>query len=144
MKNQRGEVAIFLLLWAFVICLVLFGIGGCMWVWPKYNVYAKEMSGKAVLVEAESSRQVAVLEAQATRDSAKYKADAEVERAKGVAQANEIIGNSLKGNSEYLRYLYIDTLHNTKNQIIYVPTEAGLPILEASRTAPQPVSPAAQ
>ena len=41
-------------------------------------------------------------------DSAKLLADAEVERAKGVAQANAIIGDSLKNNEEYLRYLYIN------------------------------------
>lgn len=117
--------------------LMLGGVGSCMWGYPKYRVYSAEMAGKAVLAEAESSRQVAVREALALKDSAKHKADAEVVRARGVAQANSIIGNSLKGHDEYLRYLYIDMMHNTKNQFVYVPTEAGLPIMEASRFAPQ-------
>ena len=60
-------------------------------------------------------------------------AQADVERAKGAAQANVILGNSLKGNADYLRYLWIQNLEagKTPPQVIYVPTEAGLPILEA-------------
>lgn len=114
--------------------LLIFGsVGGCMWGYPKYRVYSSEMHGKAVLAEAESSRQVAVREALALKDSAEYKAQAEITRSRGVAEANRIIGNSLKGHDEYLRYLYIDMMHNTRNQFVYVPTEAGLPIMEASR-----------
>ncbi|MGB3393800.1 MAG: hypothetical protein WA956_12380 [Stenotrophomonas sp.] len=52
-----------------------------------------------------------------------------------MAEANRIIGDSLKGNEGYLRYLYIDALKTTPNQTIYIPTEAGLPILEAQRKA---------
>lgn len=35
-------------------------------------------------------------------------------------------------NEGYLRYLWIDKL-GAGNQVIYVPTEAGLPILEAGK-----------
>ena len=74
-----------------------------------------------------------VLEAEAVRDAASALAAAEVERARGVAQANAIIGDSLKGNEAYLRYLFIEAFRTTPNQTIYIPTEAGLPILEATR-----------
>ena len=105
-------------------------MAGC----PVYDVWSQEMKGKAELARAESNRQISVFEAQAKKDSAKLLADAEIERAKGVAEANKIIGISLKDNEEYLRYLWIDTLHhNENNKIIYIPTEAGLPILEANR-----------
>ncbi|MFO0958220.1 MAG: hypothetical protein U0800_12475 [Isosphaeraceae bacterium] len=120
---------------AFGICTLLLltagaGLAGC----PQYNVYASRLSGEAKLAEAEASRQVAVREAQAKRDSAGLLAQAEIERAKGVAEANKIIGDSLKGNEDYLRYLWIDGLQNGKgNEVIYVPTEAGLPILEAGK-----------
>ena len=66
-------------------------------------------------------------------ESASLLAEAEVERAKGVAKANKIIGNSLKGNEDYLRYLWVNNLQNEHNQVIYIPTEANMPILEASR-----------
>lgn len=76
----------------------------------------------------------AVQEAQAKKDSAQLLADSEIIRAQGVAKANQIIGDSLKGNDAYLRYLWIDKLDSTHGQIIYVPTEAGLPVLEAGRS----------
>jgi hypothetical protein len=110
-----------------VVPLLLFGA-------PVWNVWRSGLSGEAELKQAEWNRQIAVREAQALMDSAKLKAQAEVERAKGVAAANKIIGDSLKDNEGYLRYLWIDSLHHTKDQIIYVPTEANLPILEAGRT----------
>ena len=115
---------------AFVVSLVAFGailfVGG-----PLYNVWQQSLAGKAELQKAEYTRQVAVLEAKAKYDSAKELALAEVERAKGVAQANQIIGDSLKGNREYLQYLYITGLEEGSakgNKTIYVPTEGGIPV----------------
>lgn len=95
------------------------------------------MDGKAELAKADFSKQVAVQEAQAKKDSAQLLADSEIIRAGGVAKANQIIGDSLKGNDAYLCYLWIDKLDSTKGQIVYVPTEAGLPILEAGRSVHQ-------
>lgn len=65
---------------------------------------------------------------------AKKDAEIEVAKAEGVAKSNQIVGDSLKNNDSYLKYLWIRGLKETKGQVIYVPTEAGLPILEASRT----------
>ena len=104
-----------------------------MWGCPRYAVYQQRLEGEAILAHAQSSREVAVAEAKAKMESAALLADAEIARAKGVAKANEIIGASLKGNEQYLRYLWIQNLEGSKNQVIYVPTEAGLPILEATR-----------
>lgn len=133
-NSQRGEGVVGLIaIVAIALFLILGGIGGCMWGYPRYTVYSQEMAGKASLAEAESSRQIAVREAQAKKDAAVMLAQAEIERAKGVAQANKIIGDSLHNNEDYLRYLFVNGLENTKNQVIYVPTEANLPILEATR-----------
>lgn len=106
-----------------------------MWAFPQYGVYQKRMSGEALLREAESSRQIAVEEAKAKLESAKMLADAEVARAKGVAEANKIIGQSLKDNESYLRYLWIIGLQDSSGERIYIPTEAGMPILEARTPA---------
>jgi regulator of protease activity HflC (stomatin/prohibitin superfamily) len=100
---------------------------------PLYNVWNAEQRGRAQLAEAEYSKQVAVQIAKAKQESAAYEAQAEIIRAGGVAKANQIIGESLKNNEDYLRYLWIDTMKDTHNQVIYVPTETNLPILEASR-----------
>ena len=103
---------------------------------PTYNVYSQRLEGEAELARAESNRKIAIAEAEAKKESAKALAEAEIIRAEGVAKANGIIGDSLKDNEAYLRYLYITGLNENNdngNKIIYVPTEAGLPILEAVR-----------
>jgi regulator of protease activity HflC (stomatin/prohibitin superfamily) len=112
--------------------LIVLGMWGC----PKYNVYSSEKDGEATYAKAAKDREVKVLEAQAKLDAAKLEAQAEIERAKGVAGANAIIADGLKGNEDYLRYLWIDKVAgNTAREIVYVPTEANLPILEAGKTA---------
>ena len=108
-----------------VIGAVLF-IGG-----PIYGVWQQSLAGKAELQKAEYTRQVAVLEAQAKMDSAQKLAEAEIIRAGGVAKANQIIGDSLKDNREYLQYLYITGIEEGSqkgNVTIYVPTEGGMPV----------------
>lgn len=119
------------------ICLVLCGIAAlCMWGCPTYRVWQQTKEGEASLRRAEQDRQITVEEAKAKVEAAKLLAQSEVERAHGVAEANRIIGEGLKGNDEYLRYLWIQGLEATAAQgdkLIYVPTEAGLPILEAGR-----------
>ena len=112
-----------------VVLLIIIGMAGC----PVYNVWQKELAGKASLKRAEWDRQIAIKEAQAKKESAKALAEAEVERAKGVAEANKIIGASLQGNESYLRYLWIQGLQDGSSEVIYIPTEANLPILEATR-----------
>ena len=92
-----------------------------------------EAEGKAKLAESISDRKVQIEDAKGKLESAKLHAQAEIERAKGVAEANRIIGSSLKGNESYLRYLWIQNLDKGKGEVIYVPTEANLPILEATR-----------
>ena len=98
---------------------------------PIYRVWEQSQTGRAELARAESNRQIAVLEAQAKKDSAQQLADAEIIRATGVAKANQIIGDSLKDNREYLQYLYITGLEDGSkngNVTIYVPTEGGMPV----------------
>lgn len=101
-----------------------------------------ESKGKQILLEAESSKKALIETAKAENESAtlnaeakikiaKAEAAAEIERAKGVAEANRIIGESLKGNEGYLRYLWITGIKDGKGERIYIPTEAGMPILEA-------------
>ena len=96
---------------------------------PIYNVWAQSLQGKAELQKAEYTRQVAVLEAQAKKDSAKQLADAEVIRATGVAQANQIIGESLKDNPAYLQYLWITEGEKDSNRTVYmIPSNGGAPV----------------
>lgn len=113
-----------------VAVLILIGL-------PTYNVYAKQMQGKAAYEQAVQDRRIRVLEAQAALDSAQLTAQAEVARARGTNEANRIMAESLGGPDNYLRWSYIHMLQETAGkqgrEVIYIPTEAGMPILEAGR-----------
>ena len=126
------------------IVLVVIGlavVAGALWALPTYNVYRKQMDGRAAYEEAVQNRRIRVLEAQAALDAARLTAQAEVERARGTNEANRIMAESLGGPENYLRWAYIDMLRETADQqdrqIIYIPTEAGMPILEAGRRPAQ-------
>ena len=84
------------------------------------------------LQAAHFHRRVQVVDAEGKRDAATALAQAEVNRAEGVAKSNTIIADSI--TEQYLRYLFIQNVAGTANkEVIYVPTEATLPILEAQR-----------
>lgn len=121
------------------IALAAATIGGCLAGGPQYKVYRQRLAGEAELAQANYSKQVAVQEAKALQESAGYKAQAQIIAARGIADSNKIIGTSLKNNPDYLTYLWIEMMQNTKNQTIYVPTEANVPITEAGRAVPHPV-----
>lgn len=129
MRSNKGEALVFLIMSILAVFILLF----MFWAFPQYAIWQQEMSGRAQLAEAEFSKKVSIEEAKAKLDSAQYESKAEIERAKGVAEANKIIGDSLRGNESYLRYLWIQNLNSGSGERIYIPTEAGLPILEAGK-----------
>lgn len=118
---------------AIIVAIIVSILSGIFYliIWTK--IWRQDIAGRANLKQQEWEKQIIIEEAKAKKDAASLYAQAEVERAKGVAEANKIIGDSLKGNEAYLKYLMIDTLKDQDTQLIYVPTEAGLPILEANR-----------
>lgn len=125
-KNKKGQEGwIFIGLVVMILGIALFS----MFINPLLKPWWASQSGKAELAQAEQNRQIAILEAQAKLDSASKLADAEVARAKGVAESNRIIADSL--TKEYLQYKFIEGLNDGNTEVIYVPTEANLPILEA-------------
>lgn len=130
-KGQEGFGTLLVILSVFVILLLL---GALMWGFPKYRLYSKDLNGQAELREQEWTKKIMIEDAKAQKESATLLAEAEIERAKGVAEANKIIGNSLANNEAYLRYLWIQGLQDGSSEVIYIPTEANLPILEAGRT----------
>jgi len=115
-------ITIIILLWAYFSFMS-----------PYLNVWQQSMAGQAELSHAEFNRQIAICEAMAKKESAKFLSESEIIRAEGVAQANKIIGDSLTGNEGYLRYLWIQGLQTNNMSVVYIPTEANLPILEANR-----------
>lgn len=127
--NQHDKFVAKMALLGVAIILVLSAVFavGC----PQYNVYVKEQDGKAILSEAEYSKQAQIEEAKANLEAEKLNALAEVERAKGAAESIQIEGGQL--TPEYIQYLWIRQLDLSASKTIYIPTEAGLPILEAGK-----------
>jgi|SRR5271154_1444864 len=131
--DDKNVIKLVKLLISIILSLVVF-----FWVYgnfvdPYINIWQQSMLGQAELARAESNRQIATCEAMAKKESSKSLADAEIIRAEGVAKANKIIGDSLQSNEAYLRYLWIQGLQTNQMQVVYIPTEANLPIMEASR-----------
>lgn len=96
-----------------------------MFAWPIYSVWASEMAGKARLAAAEHDKRIMVEQAKA-----------EVESAKLRAEAIALVGKAAKDFPEYRHQEFIaafgEAMQNGEIQkIIYVPTEANIPIVEA-------------
>lgn len=111
---------------AVLLALTIASMAGC----PVYNVWSAKMDGEAALAHANQSRQIIVTQA-----------NAELEAARARSQAIEIVGKMAKEYPEYRQQEFIgafaEALKDGKiNQIIYVPTETNIPIMEAARHAP--------
>lgn len=113
-----GIISIFLILGIF------------LWGCPVYKVWQQTKEGEAELKRAEQNRQIKIQEAEATYQSSALLAQADTVRAHGIARSNQIIGQSITKN--YLNWFFIDNLEKNNN-VIYIPTEANMPILEAGK-----------
>ncbi len=113
-RQTRTFITTGVILGALIIAALL--IGG-----PLYRVWSQEQRGRADLAEARFSRQVIIEEASARLEAAKLE-----------AQSNRELIASLGGDPDLLiDFRLVETLERA--QTVYVPTEAGLPILEAGR-----------
>ena len=109
------------------IVLGIVVVAGLMFGMPIYSVWQQSYSGRATLAKAEQTRQVIVTQAQAEREAAKAR-----------AEAIAIMGEAAHKYPEYRQQEFIgafaEALKEGKiGQIIYVPTEANIPILEAGK-----------
>lgn len=125
--NNTGKVVA----WTVSGVVVFIGlILACMMGLPKYNVWKQEMKGKAEFAQAEQNRKIKIEEARANLEAEKLNAQAEIERAKGAAEAIKIENGQL--TTTYIQYLWVrQQSSNQIQKIVYIPTEASMPILEA-------------
>jgi len=102
-----------------------------------------ESKGKQTLLEAESSKKAKIEEAKANLESAKLDAEtkkvraeadatAQIIRSNAKAKAIEIEANAIGGKEQFLKMKQIEAMY-TNGKFVYIPTEAGLPILEAKK-----------
>jgi regulator of protease activity HflC (stomatin/prohibitin superfamily) len=110
---------------------VVFGLLACvafgLWFFPTYRVWQAGQSGKAALMRAEQEKQIQIEQAKAELEAAKLRAD-----------AIEIVGQASKDFPEYRTQEFIGAFgeaikSGAIDQIIYVPTEANIPIVESGR-----------
>jgi hypothetical protein len=92
-----------------------------------YSVWSMEMQGKAKLAEASQSRQIQVEQARG-----------ELEASKMRAQAIAVIGEAAQKYPEYRQQEFMGAFGEALRegiieQIMYIPTEANIPITEANR-----------
>lgn len=113
----------------FLAAIVLFvgALAFCFWFFPNYRVWNAGLSGKASLMRAEQEKQIQIEQAKAELESAKLR-----------AEAIEIMGEAAQKYPEYRTQEFIGAFaeaikSGAVNQIIYVPTEANIPIVEAGR-----------
>lgn len=116
----------------FLIGIISLGMWGC----PTYKVWQKGKAGEAQLMEARQNRQISIEEAQARLEAERLNAKSEVERAKGMAEAMKIENNTL--TPAYNQYLFIRSLEKLADkgdlpQIIYLPSEGMLPVMDLNK-----------
>ncbi len=103
-------------------------LGGLAFGVPVYRVWQQGLSGKAKLQRQQQERKIIVEQAKAEKDAAGLRAD-----------AIRIVGKAAQDFPEY-RYqeflgAFAEALTNGDiDKLIFVPTEAQIPITEATRT----------
>lgn len=109
-----------------VSSLVLFlGISAAVaFGYPQYKVWEQSKAGEAALAKATQDRQIKVQEAEAEQEAASKQ-----------AEANRILGESVRQYPEAMEQKWVEAIEKTSNQVIYLPTEASVPITESARMA---------
>ena len=120
---------------AFLVILIL--ALALLWT-PVFGPWSQMRRGLADLREAEQNRLILVEQAMAQKKVAVLQAEAERDAARLRAEAIAIVGDAAQQYPEYRQQEFIgafaDALRNGNiAQMVYVPTEAGIPILEAGR-----------
>lgn len=97
------------------------------WVKPQYSVWSAGLEGKALFMRAEQEKKIQVEQARAELESAKLR-----------AEAIQIVGKASKEYPEYRTQEFIGAFAEAVqsgaiDQIIYVPTENNIPIVERAR-----------
>ena len=135
MYAQEASIGInwfFWFFWGFVV-FGGFTVWG-LWGRPVWQVWASGKEGEAKLQEANREQQIQVAQAQGRLNAARINKEAAIVEAEAVSAQIEQIGKQLTTHDLYLKWQWIKMMEERPDSsVIYVPTEAGLPILEAGK-----------
>ena len=113
--------------------LLVFWIA-CLGFFPRYGVWSAHKEGEAELAKAKNEQMIQISKADGRLQAAEANKKAAIIEAEAVAKQIEVIGNNLMKHDLYLKWQWIKMMEERPDSsTIYVPTEANLPILEASR-----------
>jgi len=141
LRNQRGEVtggvvvfSVFSLGFFFLV-LAIFAI---LWGGAKFRLWRADYTGRALEIEKMYEGKAVLAEAEHSRMARVEAAKAEKEAAQLTADAIAIVGEAAQKFPEYRQQEFYLALgealqKGTIQQILYLPTEAGLPITEAGK-----------
>jgi hypothetical protein len=122
-----------------MLLYIFIGIAGVIVLWalvgyPKWRVWAAHQRGLADLAAARNEQQIQIAKAQSRLDAADLNKQTAVIEAQAVALQIEAIGKQLTTHDLYLKWQWIKMMEERpESSTIYVPTEANIPILEATR-----------
>lgn len=110
-----------------IVALIIGGIFGVVYIWSSLRIMNATSVGKAELARAEQNRQIKISTAQAEKEAAELQ-----------AESIRIVGQAAKDFPEYRHQEFLsafgEALREGKmNQIIYVPTEANIPVMESGK-----------
>ena len=115
-----------------IIALIVIALAAGFFIgYPEYKIWKMDKAGQAQLAEAEWTKKIAIEESKADLESAKLRAEATIIEATATAKANEIVAGSL--DPMYINYLIAKGLTDGSSEVIYIPTEASIPIIDAGR-----------
>jgi len=105
-----------------------------MFIFPLWRVWAAHKRGEAELAQAKNEQNIQVAQAESRLRAADINRQAAIIEAEAVAAQVKAIGTELKQHDLFLKWQWIKMMEDRSgDETIYVPTEAGLPILEATR-----------
>lgn len=118
-----------------IMASTVFGMG---WGWAHFRLWKAEYAGKALEIEKMYTGKAVLAEAEYSKMSRIESAKAEKESAQLTADAIKIVGEAAKEYPEYRNQEFImafaEALKEGRiSQIMYIPTEANIPITEAGK-----------
>jgi len=137
LRSDRGHVTDLVLALMIIVPVVAI-ILGLMFGIPKYRLWKIDYNAKIMVIEAKAQGEAIKARAENSKLALVSQAQAEKESAKLKAEAVAIMGEAAKNYPEYRQQEFIsgftEALQEGKiNQIVYVPTEAMIPIMEAGK-----------
>lgn len=138
MKRQKGEAGLELLGIAAGITAIALVVFTLMWGWTHFRLWKAEYIGRAFEIEKEYRGKGILAEAEYAKKARIEQASAELAAAKDTAAAIEIVGRAAKQYPEYRQQEFMLSFgealrEGVIDQVIYVPTEGNVPVMEAGK-----------